>query len=225
MTSAAHLFQPRAAYRFRPITPPAVPYDDPTQGEDPRYGASLNYWLKAPARTAPTVTILDAAGGAVRTLRGTNNGPPAHGQRPGWHPVRGQAPAEARLPGERAGRQRFPSHRPAGRSPRDPGGTARGAAACGGHASRERAGRAERDAAREGTDHHRGRREESGCRGQRQRCPQLPWPQCARTSSCSTSRYCGCVTLPAPPGAVLCATTRSSSGSIEMCCPTAPRPV
>jgi hypothetical protein len=73
MTSAAHLFQPRAAYRFRPITPPAVPYDDPTQGEDPRYGASLNYWLKAPARTAPTVTILDAAGGTVRTLRGTNN--------------------------------------------------------------------------------------------------------------------------------------------------------
>jgi hypothetical protein len=49
-----------------------VPYDDPTQGEDPQYGASINYWLKAPARATPTITILDAAGATVRTLRGTN---------------------------------------------------------------------------------------------------------------------------------------------------------
>ncbi|MGH7445706.1 MAG: sialidase, partial [Longimicrobiales bacterium] len=60
------------AYRFRAITPPSVPYDDPTQGEDPEYGASINYWLKAPAQSAPTVTILDASGTAVRTLEGTN---------------------------------------------------------------------------------------------------------------------------------------------------------
>lgn len=72
MASASHLFAPRDAYRFRPITPPSVPYDDPTQGEDPEYGASINYWLKAPAATAPTVTILDAAGNTVRTLTGTN---------------------------------------------------------------------------------------------------------------------------------------------------------
>ena len=66
------LFVPRDAYRFRPITPPSVPYDDPTQGEDPQYGASLNYWLKAPAKSAPTITILDGAGKPVRTLRGPN---------------------------------------------------------------------------------------------------------------------------------------------------------
>jgi photosystem II stability/assembly factor-like uncharacterized protein len=70
--SPSHLFVPRDAYRFRPITPPSVPYDDPTQGEDPQYGASLNYWLKAPAQSAPRVEILDASGQVVRTLRGGN---------------------------------------------------------------------------------------------------------------------------------------------------------
>jgi hypothetical protein len=72
MASAAHLFAPRAAYRVRAITPPSAPYDDPTNGEDPQYGASLNYWLKAPAREAPKLTILDAAGNTLRTLTGTN---------------------------------------------------------------------------------------------------------------------------------------------------------
>jgi hypothetical protein len=72
MASPAHLFEPRAAYRFRAITPPSVPYDDPTHGEDPQYGASLSYWLKAPAREAPKLTIADAGGNTVRTLTGTN---------------------------------------------------------------------------------------------------------------------------------------------------------
>ncbi len=72
MASAVHLFQPRAAYRFRNITAPSSTYDDPTTGEDPQYGASLNYWLKAPAAEAPKVEILDAAGRVVRTLRGPN---------------------------------------------------------------------------------------------------------------------------------------------------------
>ncbi|MCC7001674.1 MAG: hypothetical protein IT357_05935 [Gemmatimonadaceae bacterium] len=70
--SAAHLFDPRAAYRFRFITAPSQTYDDPTRGEDPRYGAYLNYWLKAPAAQAPQLTIRDAAGKLVRTLTGTN---------------------------------------------------------------------------------------------------------------------------------------------------------
>ena len=71
-SSAAHLFTPRAAYRFRTITAPSSSYDDPTTGEDPAYGASINYWLKAPAEKPPTITILDAQGRTVRTLRGTN---------------------------------------------------------------------------------------------------------------------------------------------------------
>ena len=72
MNSAAHLFDPRAAYRFRFITAPSSTYDDPTTGEDPEYGASLSYWLKAPAAQAPRITILDAQGRTVRTLAGTN---------------------------------------------------------------------------------------------------------------------------------------------------------
>jgi len=72
MNASAHLFTPRAAYRFRTITNPSTSYDDPTTGEDPQYGASLNYWLKTPAAQAPVITILDAQGRTVRTLRGTN---------------------------------------------------------------------------------------------------------------------------------------------------------
>ena len=72
MASASHLFAPRDAYRFRPITPPSIPYDDPTIGEDPEYGASLNYWLGAEASEAPTIEILDGSGTVVRTLEGPN---------------------------------------------------------------------------------------------------------------------------------------------------------
>ena len=73
MGSTSHLFAPRDAYRFRPITPPSVPYSDPTEGTDPEYGASINYWLAESADEAPTVEIVDAAGDVVRTLTGTNN--------------------------------------------------------------------------------------------------------------------------------------------------------
>jgi len=68
----AHLFTVRPAYRFRPITAPSTTYDDPTTGENPEYGASINYYLKAPAASAPRVTILDGSGTVVRTLTGTN---------------------------------------------------------------------------------------------------------------------------------------------------------
>lgn len=72
LAKGSHLFPPRAAYRFRPITAPSTTYDDPTAGTDPEYGASLNYYLKTPAKAAPRIEILDAAGKVVRTVRGTN---------------------------------------------------------------------------------------------------------------------------------------------------------
>ncbi len=72
MNAASHFFAPRAAYRFRTIFAPSTSYDDPTRGFDPDYGASLNYWLKAPAAQAPRLTIADAQGRTVRTLTGTN---------------------------------------------------------------------------------------------------------------------------------------------------------
>jgi len=72
LSKSAHLFRPRAAYRFRPITPPSTTYDDPTAGTDPEYGASINYFLNAPAKTRPVMAILDAAGQVLRTLPGPN---------------------------------------------------------------------------------------------------------------------------------------------------------
>lgn len=93
MASAAHLFAPRAAYRFRTITAPSSGYDDPTTGEDPAYGASINYFLKTAAEKAPVLTILDAQGRVVRTLTGTNR---AGINRVAWD-LRDEPGAETRL--------------------------------------------------------------------------------------------------------------------------------
>jgi hypothetical protein len=68
--SAATLFAPRAAYRFRDIEANVAPNDDPTAGTNPPYGADINYWLGAAAGTA-SVAILDATGKTVRTIQGT----------------------------------------------------------------------------------------------------------------------------------------------------------
>jgi photosystem II stability/assembly factor-like uncharacterized protein len=72
MTAPAHLFEPRPAYRFREITRPSTPYDDPTTGENPEYGASINYWLSGSAESAPQITVEDSRGAVVRTLAGPN---------------------------------------------------------------------------------------------------------------------------------------------------------
>ena len=73
LASASHLFTLRPAYRFRPITAPSTTYDDPTTGENPRYGASINYFLKAPSSGKVAISILDATGDVVRSIDGTNS--------------------------------------------------------------------------------------------------------------------------------------------------------
>ncbi|HEX9892392.1 MAG TPA: hypothetical protein VGA78_00650, partial [Gemmatimonadales bacterium] len=93
LSKGAHLFAPRAAYRFRPITPPSTTYDDPTVGTDPEYGAAINYYLRAPAKAPPTVAILDGAGQVIRTLTGPNA---AGLNRVHWD-LRGALSAEVRL--------------------------------------------------------------------------------------------------------------------------------
>ncbi|HEX7025546.1 MAG TPA: hypothetical protein VF187_12070, partial [Gemmatimonadales bacterium] len=89
----AHLFAPRPAYRFRPITAPSTQYDDPTAGTDPEYGASINYYLGARAGAAPTVDILDPAGQVIRTVTGPN----AVGINRVMWDLRGTPSAEVRL--------------------------------------------------------------------------------------------------------------------------------
>jgi len=66
----AHLFTPRPAYRFRAITAPAVTYDDPTTGDNPPYGADINYYLKSASSGNVTLAIQDSKGQVVRTLNG-----------------------------------------------------------------------------------------------------------------------------------------------------------
>ena len=68
LASDAHLFPPRAAYRFREITSEASVANDPTAGVNPPYGAAINYYLKASAAGPVTLTILDAQGQTVRSL-------------------------------------------------------------------------------------------------------------------------------------------------------------
>jgi photosystem II stability/assembly factor-like uncharacterized protein len=70
LASDAHLFPPRAAYRFRFITAPSTPYSDPTVGENPPYGAAINYYLKSASAAPVKVTVMDKAGAVVRTLTG-----------------------------------------------------------------------------------------------------------------------------------------------------------
>jgi hypothetical protein len=68
LAADGHLFEPRAAYRFRGITAPSTPYDDPTVGENPPYGAGINYYLRQPVPAGGTVTITNARNDVVRTF-------------------------------------------------------------------------------------------------------------------------------------------------------------
>jgi len=67
----AHLFAPRDAWRWLTPETNVTMQDDMTAGQNPPYGAAINYWLKAAPQAAPTIDVLDNAGKVVRTLAGT----------------------------------------------------------------------------------------------------------------------------------------------------------
>jgi len=89
---SVHLFEPRPAYRFRSVSQAALAPVGTSAGQNPPCGATLNYWLKEPVKpgqekgeeSAATddqekpkkspveITIFDASGEKIRTLRGTN---------------------------------------------------------------------------------------------------------------------------------------------------------
>ncbi len=93
LNSAAYLFSPRAAYRFRGITVPYSSSDDPTAGQNPPYGASINYYSKAAPKSEPSIKIVDAEGQTVRTIRGTRNA----GVNRVWWDLRTEQSREVRL--------------------------------------------------------------------------------------------------------------------------------
>jgi hypothetical protein len=73
LNANAHLFPLRSAYRFRGLTPNMAVAYDATDGENPPYGADINYYLKTPATDNVQITILDETGKAIRNLRGAKN--------------------------------------------------------------------------------------------------------------------------------------------------------
>jgi photosystem II stability/assembly factor-like uncharacterized protein len=89
---AAHLFVPRAAYRFRGVEGPFAPWYDPSAGQNPPYGAAIDYWIKAESKDSVSLSIQDGST-VVRTLKGT--------ARPGlnrvWWDLRFEQSKEAKL--------------------------------------------------------------------------------------------------------------------------------
>jgi photosystem II stability/assembly factor-like uncharacterized protein len=71
--TSAHLFPPRPTYRFRPSTQPVTMPDDPSDGQNPPYGAAISYYLKSAPAGDVKIKIEDARGQLVRTLNGTKN--------------------------------------------------------------------------------------------------------------------------------------------------------
>jgi len=70
LSSTAHLFPPRDAYRFRTVVQPETQRDDPTAGQNPPYGASIQYYLKSVPQSDVKIAVQDASGRTVRTLTG-----------------------------------------------------------------------------------------------------------------------------------------------------------
>ena len=66
--SSAYLFPPRDTYRFRTTVQPESMTYDPTAGQNPPYGAPINYYLKSAPQGDVRLSIQDASGRTVRTL-------------------------------------------------------------------------------------------------------------------------------------------------------------
>ncbi|MEO8433146.1 MAG: hypothetical protein ABI592_16705, partial [Acidobacteriota bacterium] len=76
-----HLFEPRAAYRFRAVSSPVLAPAGTSRGHNPPYGASIHYWLKNPVAGGEK-----PAEGAAKTAAGgekTAAPAPASGPQPG----------------------------------------------------------------------------------------------------------------------------------------------
>lgn len=70
LKAPVHLFKPRDAYRFRTVTSIQDYPNDQCVGKNPRYGASIDYYLQKPARENVKIVVLDGNNQVVRTLTG-----------------------------------------------------------------------------------------------------------------------------------------------------------
>jgi hypothetical protein len=109
LSSNAHLFTPRDAYRFRPVSQPAAPSYDPTAGHNPLYGAPINFYVKSKLgeKDRPHLMISDASGKVVRDIEchpareegARRGGPGGPGGGGGGEPGGGNGPACQIKPG------------------------------------------------------------------------------------------------------------------------------
>lgn len=75
-----HLFEPRPAYRFQPVTMSMQFFPEASTGTNPKYGASIHYWLKEEVDSNDlSLTIIDEKGDTIRTLK--------HKPKPGFNRV------------------------------------------------------------------------------------------------------------------------------------------
>jgi photosystem II stability/assembly factor-like uncharacterized protein len=88
----AHLFAPRAAYRFRGVEGPFAPWYDPSAGQNPPYGAAIDYWLGAASKDSVSLSILDGST-VVRSFKG----PARTGINRVWWDLRFDQSKEAKL--------------------------------------------------------------------------------------------------------------------------------
>ena len=70
--SEAYLFPLRKAYRFRPRESIHAERNS-SSGQNPPYGASINYYLKDSVRDTVKVIVLDDAGKTIQQIRATNS--------------------------------------------------------------------------------------------------------------------------------------------------------
>ena len=91
--SEVHLFEPRPTYRLHNITSPQAMPNDPSDGENPPYGASINYWLGSDGHGDVSIRIENDRGETVRILDGTTH----EGINRVWWDLRSEPSAEIKL--------------------------------------------------------------------------------------------------------------------------------
>jgi len=90
---AAHLFAPREAWRFQMMEPPFDGLGGDSLGQNPPYGAAINFWLKADQKDSVQLTISDQGGKTVRTLKTMGTA----GINRIWWDLRGELSTEAKV--------------------------------------------------------------------------------------------------------------------------------
>ena len=93
LKSDVYLFPPRPAYRFLSLPWPMSYADDQSAGQNPPYGASINYYLKTTPKSDVKIYILDDKGQEIRVLDGTK----ASGINRVWWDLRYEQTKEVKL--------------------------------------------------------------------------------------------------------------------------------